>query len=496
MSENLNWLNNIRKAFDGFEPDVKGNWNSINRELDLLSNGQTHQLNLLRRMKMAKRVAIGATAVATSMTIWVATSVDTSFNATDQSEALATVVSNPLESQVDLDGGIVEGAAGKFQFDATHHGFLKGQSFVLDYREKQASMAADGAESQVIGPKNSIVFSLPNGESSDSHGDVTANGSIKANTDNSNDGIVESEIRSSELAEGRIPQSRKNRRELASDESSESERNNSVVDEHTSGESSRSASAVSINASVQEACAGTEVSFVLDGADENTSVLWNFGDGGFSQETAPSYIYEKPGTFDITVSVRVRGEGTIRTRTVENMIVVRPKPEANMRWELRDCNAEEARIKLIDDTFNASSSVWMVEQRNTNASEVKLDIPGEYPVNLVASNAFGCQDIASEFVVLGSRKEAIAPALFSPNGDGRYDTFIPFIVMDFEGSWELTIWDDGEKIFSSKSSMNPWDGSFTNGSRAKVGKKYTWKLETRGLNGEVEYFIDEVLIDG
>ncbi|MDA0912525.1 MAG: PKD domain-containing protein [Bacteroidetes bacterium] len=495
MSENLNWLNNIRKAFDGFEPDVKGNWNSINRELDQLSNGATQQLDLLRRMKMARRVAIGATVVATSMTVWVATS----SNYADLSDETVVTDSNEDVIYVEQHGQSEDVPSGKFQYDATQQGLLKGQPLALGDYGTSVSLNSDGISSfEKMGPTNSIVLSLSNEASNGNDGEANLgspeNGQRKLEHSANEDGAS-----SSNAAATKIQGNRRENHKASSINSETSDGNKLERAETKKSEpdvSSNLSTAVSINASVQEACAGTEVSFILDGADENTSVLWNFGDGGFSQETAPSYVYEKPGTFDITVSVRIRGEGTIRTRTVENMIVVRPKPAADMRWELIKSDAKRASIKLIDETQNASSSVWMVEQRNTNASEVKLDIPGEYPVNLVASNAFGCQDIASEFVVLGSRKEAIAPALFSPNGDGRYDTFIPFIVMDFEGSWELTIWDEGEKIFSSKSSMDPWDGSFTNGSRAKVGKKYTWKLETRGLNGDVEYFIDEVLIDG
>ena len=43
-----------------------------------------------------------------------------------------------------------------------------------------------------------------------------------------------------------------------------------------------------MTASVQEACAGTEVTFALNGLDQEGSVLWNFGDGGFSQDVAPN----------------------------------------------------------------------------------------------------------------------------------------------------------------------------------------------------------------
>jgi hypothetical protein len=251
-----------------------------------------------------------------------------------------------------------------------------------------------------------------------------------------------------------------------------------------------------MSASVQEACAGTEVSFALNGLDQEGSVLWNFGDGGFSQEVAPTHIYDDAGSYDITVSVRAPGDGIIRTRTVENMIVVRPKPAAKMDWEFFDASAAKARVHLINETEDASSSAWLLEQKGLKEAEALLEIPGEYRVNLVASNKFGCQDVAVENIRLGSRKDAIAPALFSPDGDGRYDTFMPLMVMDYDGAWTMSIWDGDRQVFETSDVRNPWKGQLDGGGRAEVGQKYTWKLETTTPTGDKHLFVDEVLIDG
>jgi hypothetical protein len=220
------------------------------------------------------------------------------------------------------------------------------------------------------------------------------------------------------------------------------------------------------------------------------------GDGGFSQEIAPTHIYNDAGSYDITVSVRAPGDGMIRTRTVENMIVVRPKPDAAMDWEFFDATSNQARVHLINETEDVSSSTWLLEQEGLQEAEAVLEIPGDYHVNLVASNKFGCQDIAVQDIHLGSRKEAIAPALFSPDGDGRYDTFMPLMLMDFKGKWELTIWDGSEQVFESSKTRRPWKGELANGGSAEVGKKYTWKLVAQTPTGEKHLFVDEVLIDG
>ena len=58
------------------------------------------------------------------------------------------------------------------------------------------------------------------------------------------------------------------------------------------------------DASVREACEGVEVAFDLSGVDRTMSFLWNFGDGHFSSDPAPSHVVTRPGTYDITLSVR------------------------------------------------------------------------------------------------------------------------------------------------------------------------------------------------
>jgi PKD repeat protein len=57
--------------------------------------------------------------------------------------------------------------------------------------------------------------------------------------------------------------------------------------------------------SVSTACAGSEIEFKVtslpDGVTGN--YIWNFGDGKFKAETAPSNIYTKPGHYDVSLSI-------------------------------------------------------------------------------------------------------------------------------------------------------------------------------------------------
>jgi hypothetical protein len=447
MSEQLNWIQQLRKSFEGFEPNVTGDWNQMEQRIDAAEAGQ--HSDLTRRVKNAQRVAAGATAIAAGMAFWM---------------IAPMITEEPIE--VDAGSGLVE-------VEAIVPSALQGQDRIAVLVAPEDAALEGGARTS-----NTFVIDLPS---------LTVTGS--SSTPNEPERMAESSIPSAASSDA-----------SAGNESA-TEIGSTVATKSNMPESESSATTIdaalaAMTASVQEACAGTEVSFALNGLDEEGSVLWNFGDGGFSQEVAPTHIYDNAGSYDITVSVRAPGDGIIRTRTVENMIVVRPKPAAKMDWEFFDASAAKARVRLINQTEDASSSTWLLQQEGLKEAETMLEIPGEYHVNLVASNKFGCQDVAVENIRLGSRKDAIAPALFSPDGDGRYDTFMPLMVMDFEGAWSMTVWDGERQVFETKDVRNPWKGQLDGGGRAQVGKTYTWKLETTTPAGDKHLFVDEVLIDG
>lgn len=66
------------------------------------------------------------------------------------------------------------------------------------------------------------------------------------------------------------------------------------------------------------------VQFTDTSSNIPTSWLWNFGDGSTSVEQNPSYRYQNPGTYSVTLRVENR-EG-ISTKTMQNYITVVPTP--------------------------------------------------------------------------------------------------------------------------------------------------------------------------
>lgn len=271
----------------------------------------------------------------------------------------------------------------------------------------------------------------------------------------------------------------------------------SVVAENEPDRMERLLAELPFDASIREACEGVEVAFELSGVDRTMSFLWNFGDGHFSSDPAPSHTFTRPGTYDITLSVRPPGDGSISTRTIQNMITVLPKPEASFAWAFpSSVKGNRVRVQLNNQTPDATSAQWVVDGEASQKGLVQLEVPGVYPVNLVASNRHGCLDEAHHNIHIGDRQGLLAQARFSPNGDGHYDTFLPHGLKDMKEVWEMVVVNaQGEEVYRTSDASQPWDGSLPNGEMAKDRATYTWTVRCLDLDGTPRLFTDRLRIE-
>ena len=110
--------------------------------------------------------------------------------------------------------------------------------------------------------------------------------------------------------------------------------------------------------SSQSSCVGAKVSFEVEGSVESMSYLWNFGDGNFSSDPNPEHTYDLPGVYDVTLSLMSKGKGSIKTRTIENLITINPLPKADISWTFpRIVTTTKVPLDLVDMTADALVSV-------------------------------------------------------------------------------------------------------------------------------------------
>ena len=250
-------------------------------------------------------------------------------------------------------------------------------------------------------------------------------------------------------------------------------------------------------ASINRACEGVEVAFELSGVEREMSFLWNFGDGHFSSDAAPKHTFDEPGTYDVTLSVRPRGEGSINTRTIQNMITVLPKPVADFAWAFpATSDGETVQVQLKSTSNEIASSTWALDGQFTNAGALELSVPGVYEVSFEATNEFGCYDEVKKDIHVGDMDGLLALSRFSPNGDGRYDTFMPHGLKELTEAWEMVVSDlDGHEVYRTSDLTKPWDGKLVSGEPAPARSQFIWTVRCVDAEGDTRLFTDKVLLE-
>lgn len=435
MSSEHPFDDHLKQAFEGFEPDVHANWAEFESSLE----GPSAVAATSTMGRGVSRWAMAAAVVAGGALMWVA----------------KPAVEDLFQNTPDVEASLgTEGEVGQ-SFDEAWEEFTSvTQEFAEDLLDAEGERALNEVELTPV--------------------EVDLSSSVEQPKDDrpmakSKSGKINPAVASEQLEEG-LSEGMNRERLLAE---------------------------LPFDASVREACEGVEVAFELSGLDRNMSFLWNFGDGHFSSDPAPRHVFNRPGTYDITLSIRPQGDGMIRTRTIQNMITVLPKPDAEFAWAFPSAvSGNKVRVQLQNETPDASASQWVVDGQSTQDNLIQLEVPGVYPVNLVASNKYGCLDDAKHSIQVGDRNGLLAQARFSPNDDGHYDTFLPHSLRDMEDAWEMVVVSrDGEEVYRTSDAKEPWDGTLPNGDVAGDRSTFQWTVRIVAKDGLVRLFTDRIRVE-
>jgi gliding motility-associated-like protein len=111
----------------------------------------------------------------------------------------------------------------------------------------------------------------------------------------------------------------------------------------------------------------------------------------------------------------------------------------------------------------------------------------EYQIRMVSSG--GCITVDTMTVRVANQQEPNAPCdffipnAFSPNGDGRNDTYFPFTVNIKEIKFFRIFNRWGELVFETKAFGEGWNGVYKN--KPQPGDVYVWTAEAICYDGTV-----------
>ncbi len=286
-------------------------------------------------------------------------------------------------------------------------------------------------------------------------------------------------------------------RSLNSGTSTSSTNSNSNSTQNTLPTKPKSENSYDFAPSLTNACAGTDVEFVLtDGpteASNKRSYLWNFGDGNFSAEQNPRHTYTKPGVYDISLSITSE-KGQISTVMHDDVVTINPAPQADFEYEFVNGPDQTPTLKIVNTSNNASSFEWKFSDGTTSkqiSPIISLEDKATELIALNVVNEFGCSSKKGKHVYVNTSYNINAQKAFNP----IKETFMPEGLIKSKFSFKMRLYNEaGQKVYETSSKSKGWDGKLPDGTVAPVGTGYTWIIIMETEDGEEKYFNGSVSI--
>jgi len=236
--------------------------------------------------------------------------------------------------------------------------------------------------------------------------------------------------------------------------------------------------------------------------DDTYLYEWDFGDGGTGDEASPTHVYENSGVYDVYLGI-TSPTGCFVDTTFVNLVDVRDAPVADFTWTPEEPSNIFPDIRILDQSTGAVFWRYTITTRSgdplfsTNATDFDYSLTtrdtGTVFINQLVTHPSGCIDTITKSVKLKLINTYFMPDVFTPNGDGLNDVFLPVGLLAGVSDYQLRVWTRwGERVFTSLEVRDGWDGTF-NG-RDSPGGGYLWDAKYTDINGEPVEFKGGVVL--
>jgi PKD repeat protein len=236
-------------------------------------------------------------------------------------------------------------------------------------------------------------------------------------------------------------------------------------------------------ASVSEACSGASVEFKVEHMPENGIYLWNFGDGSFSNKANPEHTFSKPGRYQVMLSMSAAGVGSIQNKPSSDIIEIHEAPSASFNVLRQEYEGHLPSVHFENRSLGGQHYVWDFGDGETSTIAHPDHIyksKGVYQVKLTVTNAIGCEDQIMKDVRVDKDYNLDAPSSFSPDGDGKDESFIPEALRSLGVKFNLTIYSpNGNLLYQTNDATKPWTGRPNNRGDICAPGEYVWVVDVR-----------------
>jgi gliding motility-associated-like protein len=239
---------------------------------------------------------------------------------------------------------------------------------------------------------------------------------------------------------------------------------------------------VQVQVTTQPGCYDNLATYSFSGNSAFVSWQWNFLNGNTTSLASPQIVYTQQGSYPASLSA-VTAEGCTASAGANTFIEIYPLPVADfyVSGDLK----QFMPVYFMNRSVNATSYSWSFGDGGSSLlmdPEYVYKESGDYTIELIAENDFGCRDTAYESINIPPGWISWIPNAFSPNEDGVNDVFTisGFGIRGFA----LAIYNRwGEKIYTGNN--QGWNGSVRNGESQAKQDVYVYEVIITDILGEI-----------
>jgi gliding motility-associated-like protein len=196
------------------------------------------------------------------------------------------------------------------------------------------------------------------------------------------------------------------------------------------------------------------------------------------------------------LSMSSAGAGTIRNKPSSDMIVIHDAPMAKFNVAPQNYKGQIPSVHFENRSLGAKSYRWDLGDGTVSTlahPDHVYKAKGVYQVELIVTNEIGCVDRKIKEVRVENDFNLGAPASFSPNKDGKDDTFMPEALLDLTAKFQLAVYDpSGTLVYNTSDPTHPWCGKVKNQGPVCTTGDYVWVVDIESGSQASETFTGKV----
>ena len=241
-------------------------------------------------------------------------------------------------------------------------------------------------------------------------------------------------------------------------------------------------------------CEPAEVFFDNLTAPINDSYMieWDFGDGTDGEdrfEVSPTHVYEEDGVYNVSIAI-TSPIGCEITRNFNGLIQVQKGPDANFTFNPESPTIFQNEVSFTNLTTGAIGFFWDFGDEGLSFEDnptYEFRDTGMYLVTLQATSSNGCTDTTLQVIDVAPVADIFYPNAFTPDGNGRNDSFKGVGSTALLNDFKLIIYDRwGGEVFSTVDPTLGWNGRINNSGNNLPGGVYLYVAQYRVPRGEMK----------